>query len=457
MDVVALGGLEPVGAPEVGGFLEDYYVDLEALSDEKGRHEDVRADVKKGHDRTRFGLTSAGERISVRDGEPLAGLGRPGCRSDLIGHPAILTAKVVAQDRIDLSSRFTKGGRQQIARHFLPRFCVGIEGDDPGLQALQPEESCPAYAHGQGACRRGQQARQPRLAMLGLFGRLGFRGRGTGHWPIFLVSRRKYNRRAVAVDRITFIPAWIYSPAVCEQIPALRALLDDLGRSFDVKVFSTPSAKQAERPAVEWQAVVRELEREISPGSHVVAMSSTAAVSLLAIAEIEVGSFTAAGISLPAATMRGLGRTDVAIATGAESRFLQNAQNILQQVMRGADDYELTRYAAILNEEIDWDHLSALRVSLDEIDLSKHSLDVRTPVLYLSAAAESATSIELAEVFCRFVPGAQVQPLKAWPNRLQYRDAGYQLSARVKTFIHGLEDGVAERRAEYHSEEPPSA
>ena len=259
------------------------------------------------------------------------------------------------------------------------------------------------------------------------------------------------------VDRITFVPAWIYSPAICEQIPALRALLDDLGRNFEVKVFSTPCVRKAERPAPEWQAVVLELQREIATGSHVLAMSSTAAVSLLAIAESEVGSFTATGISLPAATMRALGRTDVALATGAESRFLQNAQNILRQVMRGADDYELTRYAAILDEEIDWDYLSALRVSLDEIDLCARPLKISAPVLYLSAAAESATSIELAEVFHRFVPGAQVQPLKAWPNRLQYEDTGHQLSARVRAFIHGLVDGGTERGPESHSEEPPSA
>jgi class 3 adenylate cyclase len=238
--------------------------------------------------------------------------------------------------------------------------------------------------------------------------------------------------------KVVFVPAWTYSSAACERIPALRALLADLRADYEVDVFSTPCSRRTSRPPADWGSVVLQLRQAISPGAHLLAMSSTAVAALLASAGAEPRSFAAAGISLPAATTRALGRPDMAQATLAESRFLQNANNILQQVMRGADHADLIRYAGMLDEEIDWGYLRELRLSLDEIDLVADPPRVSVPVLYLSVHSWVGRPTELAGIFSRLLPHAEIQPLSDWPFKLHEEHTGHELSAKVKAFIEGV-------------------
>ncbi|MEX2238791.1 MAG: hypothetical protein WEB00_14805 [Dehalococcoidia bacterium] len=65
--------------------------------------------------------------------------------------------------------------------------------------------------------------------------------------------------------RILFIPTAILSPASCEHVPAVHALLAQLRRSYEVEVYHWPSVEGALRDLTV-EGVVGDIRSRLTPG-----------------------------------------------------------------------------------------------------------------------------------------------------------------------------------------------
>lgn len=242
-------------------------------------------------------------------------------------------------------------------------------------------------------------------------------------------------------DRVLYVASWLASPAGCEAIPASRYALSQLRAQFEVEVFNWPFMKGGPGGPPTWQRAVEALRERMSEPCHVITMETGTPAVLMAIGsggeDLPVRSLSTAGIAFSPATLRSLNMGALATAAEAGSLFSGSYQWV-RHVMQGATEDDWRRYAALLDDDIDWQQALEFRSSYDALDLVNEKPVVRIPALYMDKPPGKSTfGAEIrAEVFERFVPACEKVDLRAeWGNQLQDASTGRDISSHTIPFI----------------------
>jgi hypothetical protein len=236
-------------------------------------------------------------------------------------------------------------------------------------------------------------------------------------------------------ERVLFVPIWTISAECCETIAGIRALLDDLRARFEVEVFQSPARRErlASEPTME--AALGVFERALPENGHVLTMGGSTALVLAALGRTarSVRSLSAAGMWVPGATLRALGRADIAdVAVGTPN--FNSSYQYFRLVMEGASDEQIDAAARQANADIDGAFAADLSTPLSALNLTREP-PVRVPTLYLDSPLPVAGFAEMTDLFVSLVPHAEVQPLERWPGRLHERATGRDVSEKVIPFI----------------------
>jgi hypothetical protein len=237
-------------------------------------------------------------------------------------------------------------------------------------------------------------------------------------------------------ERIVFVPGWFFSPAACEQVPAIRTALDAFREGHEVEVFRWPCTRGGPDAPPTWAGAAGALREQLDGDCHVVSMGAATAVSLMALdgQGERVGSYVAAGMSTPPATLREAGLDSV--AAGAEAMFnWMRSYQYIRLVMQGASEDVWTRTADMMDLDVDWDHTVALQRSMGELNLIARAPKITCPTLYLDSPLNVAGFADVRDIFLRLVPGARVEELEVWPSRLQEKATGLDLTRKALPFI----------------------
>jgi hypothetical protein len=224
---------------------------------------------------------------------------------------------------------------------------------------------------------------------------------------------------------------------ICEGLPAPSAALAQLRGAFDVSVFASPFWLPEVEPS--WRGMADSLRKALTPGCHLVASHDWGAYAMMALSTTDVGlgSFVAVGGRFPPATLRHLGLTVLADSTEARLGFLYNPTGVYQMMARhgiGATDEEIHARVEALSARIDADFSQTATHSWLELNLFHEFKGSDVRCLYLDPQPPIGDP-ELADIFLKFMPQAEIQRLEKWPQRLADEDAGSELAGRVLSFI----------------------
>jgi hypothetical protein len=225
-------------------------------------------------------------------------------------------------------------------------------------------------------------------------------------------------------------------------VPASRYALTQLRTRFEVEVFNWPFMVGGPAQPASWEGAVLALRDRLAQPCHVITMETATPAVLMALGvdgggRLPVRSLSAAGIAFSPATLRSLGMGALATAAEAGSLFSGSYQWV-RHVMQGGTEDDWRKYAALLDEGIDWPQAMEFRKSYDALDLLKERPLVRVPALYMDKPPGKSTfgAAIRAEVFQRFVPDCEKVDLRAeWGNQLQDASTGRDLSNHTIPFI----------------------
>jgi hypothetical protein len=239
--------------------------------------------------------------------------------------------------------------------------------------------------------------------------------------------------------RVLFLLPGGVHPRFCNEVPAFRAALDLLRNEFEVELFVSPSLVGEHRVPPTWQGSVQAIADELQPGTHIVVHDGWVSQTLLALSRpsIDVGSISAVGFAIPAATLQALGEHNLA-AMEESLRPLRFNPTVNYQSLRpfaeGAPEEEVKAAAERYARFLDHEYFAALLKSWATLNLTRDTPSVRAPALYLNPPEPIGSAIKQA-AFLKFVPHAAVANLKLYPTHLNEEGAGQELASHLIPFI----------------------
>lgn len=240
------------------------------------------------------------------------------------------------------------------------------------------------------------------------------------------------------MERLLFVPESTLTPASCLEVEGIRTAIERLRDSFIVDVFHWPTMKGGPAAEASWRGAAASLRDAISPGSHVFLMGS-AALGLMAVTggATQLRSFISDGMRVPPATLSALGMAAVADAAASAYRDPRNFQRV-SVYMEGAREEEIAALAARIDAEVDWPYSAGFIRSWMGLNLLNENPSLDVPTLYLEPAIRTPGLTDLADVFLRFVPHAEVRFLKSWPGRMQEPTPGRELASELTNWVKSV-------------------
>lgn len=250
------------------------------------------------------------------------------------------------------------------------------------------------------------------------------------------------------VDRLLYIPPWIISPRAAEELPASRAALADFRSRYEVDVFEWPCMKAAAEAPPTWQGAVAAIRGGFQPDTHVVAMDTSVAATIMALDGDAPGirSVVLIGISIPPATLEAMELPALA-QTAAASGLFSGSYTFVRHVMQGNSEEEWRRYADIIDDDIDWHYTADFRVSYDALNLLVEKPHVNAPAVMLDKPASQSTfGAELRrELVTGLIPGLESGDVGEWGLRLQDPNTRYAFSQGAISFTSRFATAPAAR------------
>ncbi|MEX2238790.1 MAG: hypothetical protein WEB00_14800 [Dehalococcoidia bacterium] len=146
-----------------------------------------------------------------------------------------------------------------------------------------------------------------------------------------------------------------------------------------------------------------------------------------------MATFIAEGFGLPNATLRSIGRAELAdVDEGMEAAPLSQ---LFRSVMQGAPGEEVRRVTALIEARLDRLIFDHIRRVWDDFDLSIADPRITVPTLYLEPEAALLNYSGMSEAFLHFAPQARIETLQLWPARLHDPAAGYELAGKTLSFL----------------------
>lgn len=146
-----------------------------------------------------------------------------------------------------------------------------------------------------------------------------------------------------------------------------------------------------------------------------------------------VATFVADGMWTPPATLRAMGRPEMAQA--AVSSFRGRSHQWVRLYMQEGNEEEWRVAAEIMDADVDWPYLGKLAPSFMALDLFEERPRVDIPTLYLNPAVELIGLEGMTDAFKRFAPNAETDELRLWPGRMQDPRSGHEFANRVIRFL----------------------
>jgi hypothetical protein len=238
-------------------------------------------------------------------------------------------------------------------------------------------------------------------------------------------------------SRLLFVPGWLVPARACEEVPGIKAAIDEFRKRFEVETYSWPWTVDGRRSARSWEEMLDDLRSAMGGDRHVVTMGAATLQLLLALKDHENAavSLTCAGFSVPPGTLRSIARNSEASAASAMFRW-QSSYQYVRLVMAGADEDMWTDVAHAFDVDVDWAQAREQMSLAEELDLEVDPPRLqKIPTLYLDSPLSVAGFAEMTEVFLRYAPNARVERLSIWPGRLQDPESGLDLARKAIAFI----------------------
>jgi class 3 adenylate cyclase len=236
---------------------------------------------------------------------------------------------------------------------------------------------------------------------------------------------------------------------VQDTVPASRAALKLLRDSFEVEVVAWPWIRGGPEFPSTWQGSLQAIVTCLKGGDHILVVAGNAAQALAAVSIARAGirSFACDGIALPPATLRALGLGALADAVAAaiqvDKPALLTSIQSARHLMQGAGEEKISELAAVMAKKANWAKLDEFYYSWIETDITSEAIQLTAPVLYLDPPVQWPGWGDMADIFRRFVPHAEVEELKHWPMHLHDPEAGVELAEKVIAFIRRVAAGTA--------------
>jgi hypothetical protein len=206
------------------------------------------------------------------------------------------------------------------------------------------------------------------------------------------------------------------SPAACEDLPAVRAVLDRLRQSFDVTVFHWPTVRGGPDYPPTWQGAARALSEVLPTGGYLVALSGniTYALPVLQDRSAEIRAMVAFGFDIPVATFNALGMESRGHAQEVVAAMDTDFRPGTLPWYEGAAEEDAMRWAAIGLRDGDPLRAPAFARQSQELDLVELGICIQTPTLFFESPLPFPGFAESREIFQRFVPNTEFVWLPHW-------------------------------------------
>jgi hypothetical protein len=244
-------------------------------------------------------------------------------------------------------------------------------------------------------------------------------------------------------DRILLIPtAWAPDPSVFEKWPALRVLMERLRAFLPLDILLQPSLKGQPREDSAAKTYERAIREQVRAVHHVLDLSGLPQNFLRAMADPAIRSLVVAGFIPSQSFAQEAGDPLLVTALQVVRGVTTNPAQMVPLTMQGADEADIQRAIADLNQILDVDFLR--RYTDERRAAGGTSIpSCQAPALYLSISFIIPGGERLFELFRRMAPRAEDGgQLHEWPSQLQKESAGQELADKAIPFIERV---IAER------------
>jgi hypothetical protein len=239
-------------------------------------------------------------------------------------------------------------------------------------------------------------------------------------------------------ERLVLVPPWAFSPDALRLIPAERGARAALEDRFEIDIVRWPMLL-GEQPASEtWEAAVIAVQRQLTPGCHVVCTGGSATSAIMAISRDgnRVRSLVIEGLLLSGATLHAAGYDSLAALVPL---ILPREKSWVQQVARltvaGGGEDLVERLAEQISDDLDWELTRKLSESWAGWNIFDEQPRVTVPALFLRAGLPVAGYDETLALLRRFATRVEVDQLELWPTQNHLPEAGAELAHKVIDFI----------------------
>ena len=240
---------------------------------------------------------------------------------------------------------------------------------------------------------------------------------------------------------VAFLPIWTISRRVCREFGGVATFLKELEASFDVEVVESFALKGNKLVNPTWQAVADRLAGLLPTDSHIVSMGGSVAPLMMALSrhDLRPRSIVAAGMWVPAGTLRAAGYSELADIAVATTAF-PSSYPYVRTVTEGLAEAKQTRLAKLIDSEVEHSNADSVSESFAAMNLLEEiGGKITAPVLYLNSPLNVAGFAEMEDVFKKLVPDAEVGQLERWPTKLHEEQTGLDLASRVIPFVERVE------------------
>ncbi|MEX2238520.1 MAG: hypothetical protein WEB00_13405 [Dehalococcoidia bacterium] len=219
-------------------------------------------------------------------------------------------------------------------------------------------------------------------------------------------------------------------------------MIDDLQRDFDIQLHRWPHVVGGPNFPSEWRGLAASVSPALKPGMHVLATGGVAITALIAMDQrTDCASLIAESMLAPAATLRAFGLHEAAAGVEGTAQIMSRGYPgiISRLIMQGASEAEQADLAASIQRDSTEGGAFGDATGFHSLNLLADPPQLKVPALYLDSLLPIAGYAEMADLFKRFAPDAEVGHLEIWPVRVQDAAAGHELAGLVRAFIAGLD------------------
>jgi hypothetical protein len=235
-------------------------------------------------------------------------------------------------------------------------------------------------------------------------------------------------------DPLLFVPGYGMSPRRCEDVPALRATLDDLREHFQVTVFHWPTVYGGPAVPLTWQAAVDIMRDALPEGGHVVAIRGSITYVLLALAagDNNLRSLVFDGMDIPPATWAALGMKTRADAAAAALNIDISAVSGPRLLFPEADEDVADELIAHLYSDATWSDAKQFVDDARNINLLRECRPSSRPALYIQRDPLIFWR-EDHDLVSRFLPNTTL--VEDGPWRFQDAESGHTFADQAIAFM----------------------